>query len=218
MNVPLPPPITQPFVYIIDSPSSNDLYKGYSIGMALRDTLKAISIPCVYRLVTNKESFDKAMTDGLREAINEFQVQANIHSYPFIHFCMHGNLDGVGLTDTTFINWQQLRQSLVSHNFYKGYNPYVCMASCNGFDGTKMASAFDPAFAFLIGNTATVRQSDLTVAYMSFYNHIFFRQATFDQAVHAMRSASGDHNFYYDFGENIKNQKLALVNNQAPCT
>ncbi len=210
-------PVTQPFVYLIDSPSNYDLYNGYSIGMALRDALNAIRIPCIYHLTADKESFDLAMNQGLSKAISQFQVQQNVNPYPFIHFCLHGSPDGVALTNGTFIKWQQLRQSLFNHNYFKGYNPYVCMASCNGFDATKMVSYFDSVFNLLIGNDGVVMQSDLTVAYLSFYNHFFYKQSTFDQAVYAMRNASGDHNFFYTFGDQVKNQKIAQANTQQPC-
>jgi hypothetical protein len=43
---------------------------------------------------------------------------------------------------------------------------------------------------------------------MSFYNQLFNKAASFDQAVQAMRHASGDHNFYYAIGEQVKNQRL----------
>lgn len=209
--------IPRPFVYLVDSPSNQDLYSGYSIGMALRDALNSINIPCIYRLATNSEMFNFSMNQGLSEAINQFQTQPNVHSYPFIHFCSHGNPDGIALTNADFINWQQLRQSLMNHNIVKGYNPYICMASCNGFDATKMVNAFDSVFNLLIGNTGVVLKSDLTVGYLSFYNHFFYKQATFDQAVQAMRVASGDHNFFYTIGEDVKNQILAQVNPPQPC-
>ncbi len=185
--------------------------------MALRDALNSINIPCIYRLATNREMFNFSMNQGLSEAINQFQTQPNVHSYPFIHFCSHGNPDGIALTNADFINWQQLRQSLMNHNIVKGYNPYICMASCNGFDATKMVNAFDSVFNLLIGNTGVVLKSDLTVGYLSFYNHFFYKQATFDQAVQAMRVASGDHNFFYTIGEDVKNQILAQVNPPQPC-
>ena len=62
------------FVYIVDSLSSEDLFEGYSIAMALRDSLKAIGIPSVYTLVTNKETFEKAFQSRLKESVNYFNA------------------------------------------------------------------------------------------------------------------------------------------------
>lgn len=206
--------INRPFVFLVDSPSHNDLYGGYSIGMALRDALKALRIPCIYTLTTNKENFQLALTTRLPESIQQMQPFTHINAIPFVHLCMHGAPMGVGLTDGSFLSWQDLRNLLLSHNWVKGHDPYVCMASCNGFNATNMANAFDTAFSALIGNTGEVLQSDVTVAYMSFYNHLVYKMASFDQAVQAMRYASGDHNFYYTYGEQVKNQRFAEMQSQ----
>ncbi|WP_130413629.1 hypothetical protein [Fluviicoccus keumensis] len=213
--------VNQPFVFLVDSPSHHDLYDGYSIGMALRDALRAIRIPCFYTLATSNENFRSALTTRLPESIRQMQPSTNINAIPIIHLCMHGAPMGVGLTDGAFLSWQDLRSLLLTHNYVKGHDPYVCMASCNGFNGTNMANAFDSAFSVLIGNTGAVFQSDVTVAYMAFYNHLFYKNASFDQAVKAMCEASGDHNFYYTHGEQVKSQKFAemqshFVNNPWP--
>ena len=206
--------VKQPFVFLVDSPSHNDLYDGYSIGMALRDSLRAIRIPCIYTLATNKANLEVALKQRLPESINQFQPAANINAIPFIHLCMHGAHNGIALTDSTFLSWPDLRNLLLSHNHTKGFDPFVCMASCNGFNATNMANAFDSAFDVLIGNTGTVYQSDLTVAYMSFYNQLIYKMANLDQAVLAMRAASGDHNFYYALGQSVKNQRFAEMQHQ----
>jgi hypothetical protein len=203
--------IHQPFVYLVDSPSHDDLFSGYSIGMALRDTLRAIKIPCFYTLATNKVNFERCLTYQLPETIRQMQPSPNISANPFIHLCMHGEPNGISLTDSTFVQWQNLRTLLLSHNQAKGFDPFVCMASCNGVNGSNMANAFDSAFNVLIGNTGQVLQSDVTVAYMSFYNHLFYKNANLEQAVTAMRAASGDQNFYYALGQTVKNQRLAEV-------
>lgn len=200
-----------PFVYIVDSPSSQDIFNGYSIGMALRDTLHAIRVPTFYTFASNRDMFEQAFQAKLQGAINQFQNVPSANAYPFIHLCMHGHNGGIGLTSNEFINWLDLRRILWSHNTIKGYDPLVCMASCNGIGGTSMAHAHDSAFNFLIGNTGAVLQSDVTVAYLAFYNHIFFKNATIDQAVTAMRAASGDNNFYYASGNDIRNKCLQAI-------
>lgn len=210
--------INQPFVFLVDSPSHQDLYDGYSIGMALRDALRAVRIPCFYTLATSKESFESALRFRLQDSIRSMQPSQNINATPFIHLCMHGAPTGIALTDGSFLSWQELRNLLLAHNHAKGHDPYVCMASCNGFNATNMASAFDSAFNVLVGNTGAVLQSDVTVAYMSFYNHLFYKNASFDQAVGSMRLASGDHNFFYTFGEQVKNQRFSEMQFQFAST
>jgi len=198
-----------PFVYIIDSPSPQDLTEGYSIGMALRDALRAIRIPHFYTLSVNKTEFNAAMQHRLEDCVNQMQPFAQTtDAVPLIHLCMHGANEGIALTDGTFIYWQELRSMLIAHNHIKGYDPFVCMASCNGISASNMAHAYDSVFNYLIGNTGPVFQSDLTVAYLAFYNHIFWKRATVDQSVTAMKLASGDHNFYYAIGRQIRDQRF----------
>ncbi|WP_072688639.1 hypothetical protein [Acinetobacter baumannii] len=203
-----------PFVYIVDSPSSQDLFNGYSIGMALRDALDAIRIPCIYTLATNKQTFEQALQQKLQSSIFQYQTSPSVNAYPFIHLCMHGANEGIALTDNSYLNWSELRKNLFYHNQIKGYDPMVCMASCNGINGASMAHAYDSVFNVLIGNTDAVLQSDVTVAYLAFYNQIFNKNATLDQAIAAMRNATGDHNFYYSVGQQIKNQKLKEIIDQ----
>lgn len=142
------------FVYIIDSPSPHDLFEGYTIGMALRDALKAIRIPHFYTLAANREMLNSAMQSKLMNCIHEMQSYGQAaDAIPLIHLCMHGNNDGVGLTDKNdFLCWQELRHFLFSHNHIKGYDPFVCMASCNGINALNMAHAFDSVFSYLVGN------------------------------------------------------------------
>ena len=154
------------------------------------------------------------MGQKLHDCVSEMQAFAlTTDAVPLIHLCMHGANEGIGLTDGSFIDWRELRQLLISHNQIKGYDPFVCMASCNGIAASSMAHAYDSVFSYLIGNTGPVLQSDLTVAYLAFYNQIFVKGATVEQSVMTMKSASGDQNFYYASGQQIKNQKFYELSN-----
>ncbi|WP_426994270.1 hypothetical protein [Methylomonas sp. CM2] len=206
-SVPTPQP--SPFVYIVDSPSASDLIDGYSIGMALRDALRAIRIPHFYTLAVNGETFGSALRERLQNCVAQMQpFNFPTDAIPLIHLCMHGANEGIALSDNTFISWPELRNLLASHNHIKGYDPFVCMASCNGIQASSMAHAYGSVFSFLIGNTGTVLQSDLTVAYLAFYNHLYWKRASVDQAVAAMKSASGDHNFYFSDGKQLQAQRF----------
>lgn len=197
--------LRQPCVYIVDSPSPQDLVDGYSIGMALRDSLQAIKIPHYYTLAVDYSTFHDAMTQRLSNYTKWWQTNNNIDAIPLIHLCMHGADQGIVLTNQHFINWDNLRHLLRAHNLIKNYNPLVCMASCNGISASSMAHAYESVFSYLIGNTGAVLQSDLTVAYLAFYNQIIWKGSTIDQAVTSMKLASGDQNFYYAVGEDLRN-------------
>jgi hypothetical protein len=192
-----------PFVYIVDSPSPSD--DKYSIGMALRDVLTAIHISVIYTQVFNRTDLGSVLGEQLKKCIDQYQVSPSSNAYPFIHLCMHGNQEGVSLIDGTTIKWSILRQMLLSHNDVKGYNPLVCMASCYGFHALSMINDYDSVFHYLVGHTGAVGQSDLTVAYLAFYHHIFLKNSIdIEQAVEAMKVASGDTNFHFAHGDTIQ--------------
>jgi hypothetical protein len=203
-----------PFVYIVDSPSPNDLLEGYSIGMALRDSLRAIKIPTFYALATNQQMLGASLQGMLHAKVGEVEFKGHVDAYPFIHLCMHGNQFGLQLTDQSLVPWPQLRGLLYAHNQIKGYDPILCMASCEGLGASSMANAYDSVFNFLIGNTGLVYQSDITVAYLSFYNSIFYKGQSIEQSVLAMKAACGDHNFYFTAGQQIKQQRFSEAWNQ----
>lgn len=96
-----------PFVYIVDSPSQSD--DVYSIGKALKDVLTAIHIRVFYEPVFNITELKLALGEQLKNCIAQHQVSPSSNAYPFIHLCMHGNQEGVSLTDGTTIKWSVLR-------------------------------------------------------------------------------------------------------------
>ncbi|HEJ7889685.1 TPA: hypothetical protein SMI07_001696 [Serratia liquefaciens] len=204
----------QPYVFLVDSPSHNDLFSGYSIGMGLRDALRAIRIPCFYYLATNRDNFNATLQYQLQYSVNQMQQTPGIDAVPFIHLCMHGWCEGIALTDNTTVSWQELRNLLYMYNNVKGFNPFLCMASCEGMSATNMTNAFDCAFDIVVGNEGAVLQSDVTVAYLAFYNQLIFKGASVQQAVEAMRVSSGDSRFYFATGDQVRNQKFAELNSQ----
>lgn len=206
--------VRMPYVFLVDSPSHNDLLYGNSIGMGLRDALRAIRIPCYYFLATNRDNFNSTLQSQLSMSINQMQQNPGVDAVPFIHLCMHGWQGGVGLTDGTNITWQELRNLLYVHSDIKGFDPFLCMASCEGMGAMNMANAFDCAFNIVVGNEGAVFQSDVTVAYLAFYNQLIFKGASVHQAVEIMKASSGDSRFYFKTGEEVRNQKFSELNSQ----
>ena len=207
----------QPFVYIVDSPSPSDLAAGYTIGMGLRDALRSIRIPHYYILAVGQNELKVGLDSWLEYYVNQMRaIFPHTDPVPIIHLCMHGANTGIGLTDGTFVQWDSLRQLLAPHKRIKGCDPFVCMASCNGIGATSMPHAFDGVFEWLIGNGGTVYQGDLTVAYLTFYNQLFWKGASVENAVHAMRNATGDYNFQYALGENLRSMHFQQLISTVP--
>lgn len=187
------------FVYIIESPSDIDLLDSRTEGKTLCSALDLAAIRHSYSLVTTK----RALTIAINNKIIEFIQQHN--AMPILHLSMHGNDDGIFLTDGDFISWEALRFMLNDlMNFMQG-GLLICMSSCRGSSAMKMAMNEDNGhpFGVLIGNKQDANWDDAAVPYVTFYHHLF-KNTPLDQCVDNMRIASGDNNFINLSGQFIK--------------
>jgi hypothetical protein len=125
---------------------------------------------------------------------------------------MHGNDEGVGLTNGNFLTWEALEAELRPlMNFMRG-GLLITMSSCFGLAGCRMAMNTTTNFPFwaLVGHSGTVDWSDAAVAYITFY-HQFFKQTPLQTCVQLMRSASGDSQFMYLEGQALKSSWVQTV-------
>src|SRR5487761_2605701 len=95
------------FVYAIESPSATDIYDGRSEGGCLGQILKLNDIRCVTRTAVNTAAFVSALYSGLSEAMN-----AEAGKQPILHISAHGSMDGIQLTDSSIVSWDELRELL----------------------------------------------------------------------------------------------------------
>lgn len=187
------------FVYVIESPSSTDLLDGRTEGNVLTGSLQLADIPHEYSLVTDLASLRESLDNRLRAAARKY------NKVPIIHMSMHGNIDGVQLTSNEFVTWADLRNELLPVMRAVKSTLLVCMSSCVGIAGCRMAMNIDNDANFwaLVGNTGTATWSDAAMAYASFY-HLFFKGFNLNVCVDSMKVASGDHNFVYHLGEQTR--------------
>lgn len=187
------------FVHIIESPSNLDLLDGRTEGRALSEALSLAEIPHRYNLVTNGQTLGQALGPRLVQAWKTFGGR------PILHFSVHGNQDGISLTDRSFLSWHHLRQGLLPLNRAMQGGLLICMSSCFGSSGCRMAMYSDdePPFWALVGNTGDAAWSDAAVAYITFY-HLFFKGLPVETCVQSMKVASCDHNFMLHQGKSTK--------------
>lgn len=187
------------FVHIIESPSADDLLDGRTEGRALSEVLDLAKIPYCYNLVTNLETLSIALDTRLLEAADHFGLA------PILHLSMHGNKKGVGLTDGRRLLWSDLRTLLAPLTNVMEGELLICMSSCFGSAGCRMArhEGAEPPFGALVGNKESVSWEDAAVAYVTFY-HLLFKDIPVDQCVERMKWASDDHNFDVKWGHEEK--------------
>ena len=182
------------FVFIIESPSAVDLYDRRSEGDVIRQAVGLNGIPCFSVLTINREAFLYALHIGLKQAMD-----ANLGFVPVLHISAHGSPEGIQLSDRSILTWAELEALLTPLN--KAFNNclFVCMSTCNGYAGTRMAMVQDhqvdlPFFA-LIGCSGEPTWPETAIGFATLYHHI--AKGTFvPEAVAAMRTASGNEKFF----------------------
>jgi hypothetical protein len=112
------------FVHVVESPASSDLLDGFTEGRALLEALRLSGVPALYNLVTDKETLAAAFGVRLTQALRDFK------RFPIFHFSLHGNTEGVALTDRTFLSWHDLRALLLPFNSRLSGALIVCFSSC----------------------------------------------------------------------------------------
>lgn len=194
------------FVYVIESPANRDLLDGRTEGRVLTEALTLAGIPHWYSLASDKAMLLEALGLRLHEAWRHHQ------KIPILHLSMHGSADGLSLTSGEFLSWHDLRGLLLPLIRAMQGGLLVCMSSCFGSSGCRMAMYEDnePHFWALVGNTKSPTWADAAIAYVSFY-HLFFKGFEIKLCVDSMKVASGDHNFLHLLGADMKASWSAFI-------
>lgn len=181
---------------IIESPSPDEIFDARTEGSLLRESLGIAGIPVFYNIAVNADKLVDALTMFVERRAQEPD------SLPILHLSMHGHPNGVSLTDNEFLTWDQLRDLLL---YVAQGKLLVCMSSCHGYSGCRMAMSEKAAIPFLalIGHDDEVILGDAAIAYAAFY-HRLFKGATIPEAVEAMKKASGDDRFMYIAGPDAR--------------
>lgn len=197
------------FVYIVESPSADDLLNARTEGRLLTEALRLAGVLSFYHTAVNYSSFLAALGARLWDAV------ALARGLPILHISAHGTQHGLGLTDGRFLEWRQLRDLLLPINSALNGGLVVCISSCSGFSGCRMAMSEEDRLPFfgLVGHTGVPRWSDAAVAFVTFY-HRLFKGSTVLEAVEVMRSASGDARFLAMRGTEARDTWLQHIETQ----
>jgi hypothetical protein len=181
------------FVYIIESPSDDDLYHHRYEGDLLRQAVELSNMKCIVSMAASKDTFEKAINEGLMDA-----VRSNYPTDPILHISAHGSSEGIRLTNHDVVTWKELRNLLLPISRARNWGLLLCMSACEGIHAIKMAFAekaetHEAAYA-VVGNSGKPTWSDTAVAYASFY-HLLSKGLMLGDAVEGMKIASGNRNF-----------------------
>ena len=188
-----------PHIAIIESPKASDVAAGFVEGDALSAALKVMKVQHKYYPVANVAEMDRCMT--------QIAIDANItpgHTayFPmlFVHYSMHGNTDGIELTNGDFIPWQQLGDKLMNFAHASGrIFPEVsagiltvCFSTCDGLYGGRMAVGRPQSpYYGIVGAKHKSNWRDSLTAFIAFYNCVCQPDAKLLEGVKRMNASIG---------------------------
>jgi hypothetical protein len=178
------------FVYIIESPSSEDVYNDISEGRRIKELLELQNIPVVLRTVVDYKMYTRAILPDILQAMSMSPFKDKL---TILHISAHGNDMGIRLTDNRDIRWDELRSILVLINKIMKNRLFLCMSCCKGYSAIQMSMKPDsldhPCFAF-ITHTGSPTWSESAIGFASLYHNIS-KGYTVLEAVTRMNAASG---------------------------
>jgi hypothetical protein len=201
----------EPFVFIIESPSSNDLFEERGEGKLLQKSLELSGTKAFHTVAADPASFRRALGDKLIQAWKS----AGNFSFPIIHISAHGNSGGIGLTNEYFINWEELADLIRPINLALSGRLILCLSACSGTSGCQMAMNHIAELPFhsLVSNSGTPCWSDAAIAFATFY-HLLLKGSDFASIREAMDRASGDSNWVIMSGEGAKQRWCDHIHQQ----
>lgn len=186
------------WVYIIESPSPEDLYLNINEGEILLKTLPLLGITTIKNITVNSNLFEKALTENI------FTISENFRRVPVLHISAHGDKNGLSLTDGSIVSWEKLKEYLNPIN--QGYKDIliVCLSACESWAGCEMAmcSGTRPFF-YLIGSIGTPTWRETVVGFTVFYN-LLTKQQKFVDIINTMNSAAGGKYFRGETAQHVQ--------------
>lgn len=189
-------------IYMIESPSSEDLFKARNEGDALARTLALAEIEVNYYLAASEETFQDAL-DDIAIRINGLN---DVYAMPFIHISAHGHEQGIELTDGGTVFWDQLTFKLSQLSelvgmippLYKGASSLprinLGLSSCGAFANYKAALIGQQPVQLMLGPTRDVGWCQALIGFSTFYYQSFILEQNFHKALEVMNVAASANN------------------------
>ncbi len=187
-------------IYVVESPSPEDLLTGRNEGDSLTRVLKLAEIDVVYFLAVNAEMFEEAFNNIENLILNQSDIRT---AMPIIHISAHGSDDGIELTDGDAIHWEKLSNLL--SKLHKAVGPVILppplpqnipkvtlgLSSCSAYRAYRAKVERPTPFQAVVGPTRDVGWCEAMLAFSSFYYLTGVQKKTYEVAVVGMNFACG---------------------------
>jgi len=148
------------------------------------------------RFALDREHLQLALVEGLEE----FLAIVPIPYILCLHLGAHGNAEGVELSRGEFVSWAELRDLLTPVCTRTSGMLLLSMASCEGLAANRAAMTLwgeeDLPFILMVGSRGKPTWSETAIGYSTLYHHLQAGRSL-DQAVEAMKTASGHDDFVW---------------------
>jgi hypothetical protein len=125
------------------------------------NTKRLNGIECHYHFIFDKADLDNALDLVLTDAR---------HEVPVLHFEVHGNDEGFGLRDNSFVRWDEFGAQLWPINRASDFHLLVVWSCCFGIHQISAMSAFQPSpFDAVLGCDQPAKTAELLAAFSAFY-------------------------------------------------
>ena len=184
-----PAPSLDFVIHIIESPSSDDFLDNRQEGRILLDALSLGAVEVHYYAVIDRAALKKSF----ERIKGRHSPMAPVRCFPIVHISAHGNSDGIRLTgEREMLKWKELGDLLADLNGSVNGVLLVCMSTCLGFNGFRMAYRTSPVpFYALVGPTISPTWPEALVAYQTFYHLVACKKFDLSPSVEAMNTAAG---------------------------
>ena len=170
------------FVYVIESPSPEDLFTQTQEGTILESALRLAGVACVPHLVISRKMFEHALGQPLLDAYEKRRGHV-----PIIHLSGHGTTSGIALSNGDFVSWDDLRRLFLPVNKAFEENVILCLSSCEGFHAAKAAMSTEDGNPFfgIVGPSGRPTWAETALAYGVFY-HLLSKGTMIQDAIAVM--------------------------------
>lgn len=201
-------------VYIIESPTSDEISKGINEGAGLSKAFASSGI--------DHKLYNVADVSGLRSAIEEITTDVSQIKFRLaavtIHISMHGNDEGIGLTSGDFVTWKDLAE-LLRILFAKAFIPRevygirlcpltLCFSTCHGLSAERIndyTTEDESLFQYIVGPVEAVTWANAEKAFVEFHRHTLDGKGSSKEAVRIMNTVAHlDNVFQARFGKGLK--------------
>jgi len=194
-------------IYLVESLNDDDIANGRNEGNALNSALNLAKLNTRYFNVSSQKELAKCFEDI---SIDIEEIKGSKIPIPYLHFSLHGNEDGISLSNHDFIKWEDLRKGLlILNNKVKPVNSFgkvgsrffLSMSVCKGISAKKMfiqTEQLNP-FSVLVGPIVDVDWSDSLIAYTTYFHNLLYKKSKLIEAVERMNQAAGSGNQFEIF-------------------